>query len=156
MCQLARCPAYPQATCFSDPCRMCHVEFRDEQGNVVNCTKGLLNFVPHSNLINQFPCWFHTISPFGEVETPIESVKGDCQILVIYILALMLLRVLQKKETKMKYLSEWFYKCIPLRWKWIGATHAKWDHCDDEGKWTQQGSTCRNQHVDHKINAEEW
>ncbi|XP_078349655.1 thyroglobulin-like isoform X1 [Oculina patagonica] len=41
MCQLARCPAYPKATCFSDPCRMCKVEFRDEQGNVVNCTKGL-------------------------------------------------------------------------------------------------------------------
>ncbi|KAM7443673.1 hypothetical protein ABFA07_007562 [Porites harrisoni] len=41
MCQFARCPADPQATCFSDPCRMCKVEFRDEQGNVVNCTKGL-------------------------------------------------------------------------------------------------------------------
>ena len=41
MCQFARCPAYPKATCFSDPCKMCKVEFRDEQGNVVNCTKGL-------------------------------------------------------------------------------------------------------------------
>ena len=42
MCQFARCPAYPKATCFSDPCKMCHVEFRDEQGNVINCTEGLL------------------------------------------------------------------------------------------------------------------
>ncbi|XP_022787386.1 uncharacterized protein LOC111327458 [Stylophora pistillata] len=41
MCQFARCPAYPKATCFSDPCKMCKVEFHDEQGNLVNCTKGL-------------------------------------------------------------------------------------------------------------------
>nr|XP_058947870.1 thyroglobulin-like isoform X2 [Pocillopora verrucosa] len=41
MCQFARCPAYPKATCFSDPCKMCKVEFHDEQGNIVNCTKGL-------------------------------------------------------------------------------------------------------------------
>ncbi|KAJ7356063.1 Nidogen-2 [Desmophyllum pertusum] len=41
MCQFARCPAFPKATCFSDPCQMCKVEFRDEQGNVVNCTEGL-------------------------------------------------------------------------------------------------------------------
>ncbi|XP_068730483.1 thyroglobulin-like isoform X2 [Montipora capricornis] len=41
MCQFASCPAYPSATCFSDPCNMCKVEFRDEQGNVVNCTQGL-------------------------------------------------------------------------------------------------------------------
>lgn len=40
-CQFAKCPADPSARCFSDPCNKCKVEFRDAQGEVVNCTQGL-------------------------------------------------------------------------------------------------------------------
>lgn len=57
MCQLARCPAYPEATCFSDPCRMCKVEFRDKQGNLVNCTKGLLTEGIFSPLLETLSPW---------------------------------------------------------------------------------------------------
>ena len=39
-CQFAKCPADPSASCFSDPCNKCKVEFRDAQGKQVNCTQG--------------------------------------------------------------------------------------------------------------------
>lgn len=39
-CQFAKCPADPSASCFSDPCNKCKIEFRDAQGEVVNCTQG--------------------------------------------------------------------------------------------------------------------
>ena len=38
-CQLASCPAHPEAECTVDPCRMCKVEFKDSSGNVVNCSE---------------------------------------------------------------------------------------------------------------------
>ncbi|XP_032235803.2 uncharacterized protein LOC5510701 isoform X2 [Nematostella vectensis] len=41
MCNFAQCPAHPNAKCVSDPCRMCHVEFRDDKNNVVDCKQGL-------------------------------------------------------------------------------------------------------------------
>ena len=39
-CQFAKCPADPSASCFSDPCNKCKVEFCDAQEEVVNCTQG--------------------------------------------------------------------------------------------------------------------
>ncbi|CAB4002251.1 cell death abnormality 1-like isoform X1, partial [Paramuricea clavata] len=40
-CQLASCPAHPDAECNVDPCRMCKIEFKDSDGNVVNCSEKL-------------------------------------------------------------------------------------------------------------------
>ena len=60
MCQFARCPAYPKATCFSDPCKMCKVEFHDEQGNIVNCTKGLFCVNSQSCVKGKCYLFFHT------------------------------------------------------------------------------------------------
>ena len=38
-CQLASCPSHPMAKCTVDPCRLCKVEFKDDNGNIVNCTE---------------------------------------------------------------------------------------------------------------------